>query len=84
MIEKCVFFDVNFQNPALPTYRGDCGECFAQAGEQMNNCCYSAAKWLILQGQKELVIETVQTLKGKSISKTSRVRGINGALIGHT
>ena len=83
MPERCVFVGVDFQDPNLPKYRGDCGECYASPKNEMNDCCYDSAKRLILLNERDLVIEAVRQLKGDTESISSRAHGLMGALISH-
>ncbi|KKS95108.1 MAG: hypothetical protein UV71_C0012G0029 [Microgenomates group bacterium GW2011_GWC1_43_13] len=81
MKERCIFTAADFQEPAFPKNKGDCGECYANPGKEMNGCCFEAAKRLIMLDQKEEVIDVAGTLRGKALSQTSRLRGLSGALI---
>ena len=80
---KCVFADVSFKDPSLPTHRGPDGQCFAQAGGQMNTCCYNAGKTLILLSQIQVVNDAIKSLKGNSKSVRSKRIGLVEAVHYH-
>ena len=80
-IEQCVFAGVSTPGFSQPEMKGDNGECFAQAGEQMSGCCYHAAEKLILLEEIKTVEEIQSTLQGRSRSAQSRRQGVTNALL---
>ena len=76
---RCVFADILDSNYQIACKTND-GNCWAQAGNQMNVCCFEVARYLILLGQRELVKATLCKIVGNTLRAKSRRSAIVGAL----
>ena len=85
MKERCIFPKIDFRNPNLPSFRGPRGECYANCGKGMRNCCFEAGNRLFDIGEGLAVRIAYEDLRmHDNLSANSKRRGLEAAIDKHT
>lgn len=79
-LDRCVFANKILDKTFTVSYATQDGYCWAQAGDQMDKCCYTGARRLKLLGEGKYVEQKLSEQVGESRRTKSRREAIAGAL----